>query len=356
MVLAVRTLLSCLKWMMGLWLLCGAVLANAQEVELRLGLIVTGPPEAIMASTDGDDAWTWLTLDEPEKLRSMPAGWHLLIDQVRFQDIAGVAQAADGSVERQILGADELGRNWAPGGLLRFDIASPGDTIRELTIGFNRIDDLALMRKVTAASPRQALAREARWLVLMGVFSGLLVSAFAYNFFVNAGQRPSFQRWYLGWVAASLAYGLIWSNLAAYAFPHLAGPLAVRLNNVLISMTVALGSMFLISVLEQSKVPPRLLRLIEAIALACIVSGIVAADERIVPAWFGDRLLNGAMLACVVTSVAAVAIAAVRLSRVVWLYLVGWIPVIAVFGARAARNLGFTAQSDLVDMATFAAI
>src|SRR5690606_34843436 len=299
----------------------------------------------------GDD-WTWLTLRDPEELRAMPAGWQLLIDQVRFQHIAVVATGADGSIERQILGSDELGKNWAPGGLLRFDMAMPGDALRELAIGFNRIDDLALMRKVTAASPRQALAREARWLVLMGVFSGLLVSAFAYNFFVNAGRRPSFQRWYLGWVAASLAYGLTWSNLAAYALPHLAGPLAVRLNNILISMTVALGSMFLISVLERSKVPPRLLRLIEVVALACVVSGIVAADERLVPAWFGDRLLNVAMLTCVLASIAAIGIAAVRLSRVVWLYLLGWTPVIAVFAARAARNLGLVTQSDLVDMAT----
>src|SRR5690606_8838698 len=154
-------------------------------------------------------------------------------------------------------------------------------------VGFNRIDDLALMRKVTAASPNQTAALEARWLVLMGLFCGLLISSFAYNLLVNAGQRPSFQRWYLSWVVASLAYGLTWSNLVASVVPHLAGPVAVRLINVLISMTVALAGMFLISVLEQSKVPPRLLRLIEVVALASVASGVIAADERIVPAWFG---------------------------------------------------------------------
>ena len=352
----VRAVLPCLKWMVGLWLLCASVLVNAQDVELREALAVSSAPDALVDAPGRDDEWTWLTLRDPEELRAMPAGWQLLIDQVRFQHIAVVATSADGSVERQILSADELGKNWAPGGLLRFDLAMPGDAVRELAIGFHRIDDLALMRKVTAASPQQAVAREARWLVLMGLFTGLLVSAFVYNFFVNAGRRPSFQRWYLGWVAVSLAYGLIWSNLAAYAFPHLAGPLAVRLNNILISMTVALGSMFLISVLEQSKVPPRLLRLIEVVALGCVISGIVAADERLLPAWFGDRLLNVAMLACVLASIAAIGIAAIRLSRVVWLYLLGWTPVIAVFAVRAARNLGLATQSDLVDMATFAAI
>ena len=45
-----------------------------------------------------------------------------------------------------------------------------------------------------------------------------------------------------------------------------------------------------------------------------------------------------------------------RGSRVVWLYLLGWTPVIAVFGARVARNFGLVPQNDLVDLATFAAI
>ena len=86
-----------------------------------------------------------------------------------------VAAAADGSVQRKVLGAGELQGNWAPGGLLEFEIAAPGREIRELAIGFHRIDDLSLMRKVTAATPRHATMLEARWLVLMGLFTGLLV-------------------------------------------------------------------------------------------------------------------------------------------------------------------------------------
>src|SRR5690606_9687204 len=55
-------------------------------------------------------------------------------------------------------------------------------------------------------------------------------------------------------------------------------------------------------------------------------------------------------------SLAVIGAAAGRGSKVVWLYLIGWVPVIAVFAARAARNFGLAGQSDLVDMATFAAI
>jgi len=339
-------ILALLKGLLAIWLLCATTPASAQEAQLRHDLSVTGAPEA---------GWTWLELRDPQALRDMPAGWQLLIDQVRFEKVAVSVTAADGSVQRQELGADQLEDNWAPGGLLKFEIAAPGRSVHGLAIGFHRIDDLALMRKVTAAAPRHATVLEARWLVLMGVFTGLLVSAFAYNLFVTAG-RSEFRRWYLGWVAVSLAYGLTWSNLGAYVFPGLAGPLAARIDNILVSLTVALGSLFLLSVLEPGKLPVRLRRTATALAAGCVVSGLVAADERLVPAAFGDRLLNLAMLACVGASMAAIVIAALRGSRVVWLYLLGWTPVIAVFGARVARNFGLVPQSDLVDLATFAAI
>ena len=351
------TLLHLFQALMASWLLAAAVPAGAQEVQLRGELAVSARPAAMAPAAGMQEAeWTWLTLRDPRALRGMPEGWQLLIDQVRFHDIAVVVTAEDGSVQRQVLGAGQLEANWAPGGLLKFDIAPSGNAVRELAIGFHRLDDLALMRKVTAATPRHATMLEARWLVLMGVFSGLLVSAFASNLFIHAGQRSAFQRWYLGWAAVSLAYGLTWSNLAAYLFPALAGPFAVRLDNVLVALTVALGSLFLVTVLEVGKVPRRLRRALEFIALACVASGVLAADERLVPAMLSDRVLNIAMLASVGTSIAAIAIAAVRGSRVVWLYLLGWTPVIAVFGARVARNFGLVPQNDLVDLATFAAI
>ena len=335
--------LALLKGLVALCLLAAAP-ANAQEAQLRGDLSVTEASD-----------WTWLTLRDPAALRDMPAGWRLLVDQVRFEKIAVAVTTTDGSVQRQEFGAGQLRENWAPGGLLKFEIAAPGRSVSELKIGFRSIDDLSLMRKVTAAAPHHATMLDARWLMVMGVFAGLLMSAFVYNLFVAAG-RTAFRRWYLGWVAVSLAYGLTWSNLAAYVFPGLAGPLAVRIDNVLISLSVALGSQFLLSVIEPGKVPALLRRLVIALAAGSVVSGLAAADERLVDAAFGDRLLNLTMLACVLASLAVITIAALRRSRVVWLYLLGWTPVLSVFGLRIARNFGALPQSDLVDLATFAAI
>ncbi len=55
-----------------------------------------------------------------------------------------------------------------PGGVLSFDIEPAGRDIRKLSLGFRAVDDISLMRKVTAVSrERAAAALDARWLVLM---------------------------------------------------------------------------------------------------------------------------------------------------------------------------------------------
>jgi len=344
------------KWLLGLLLLFAASAASAQAVQLRSSLEAGPAPELARATGDAGEDWTWLTLRDPNALQAIPIDWHLLVDQTRFERVRVIVTATDGTTQDISLAADGLETSWAPGGVLRFRIEVPGTSVRGLSLGFKNLDDLSLFRKVTAITPQQNALVNARWLLLMGLFSGLLVASFAYKLFFYAGQGQAFQRWYLSWVAVSLAYGLIWTNVAAYAYPGLAGPLAVRIDYVLVSLVVTLGSLFLLSVLEAGRVPKAMRRAVQAISLVCVACGVVAADERLVPAQASDLVLNLALLACVGTTLVAITVAALRGSRVVWIYLAGWSPVIAVFAARAARNFGLVPQSDLVDLSTFAAI
>lgn len=344
-----------LRCMLGLFAVAAmlfAVPVKATEVGLRNRLSVASAPDGWTNNND----WTWLSTDRTAQLRALPPQWHLLVDKVRFKQVAVVVVRQNGTRIETIRSAAYLQNNWAPGGVLKFDIGTPGSDVKKLYIGFNALDDLSLMRKVTAASPAAVAAMNARWLVLMGLFAGLLVSAFVYNLLVYAGQRQPFQRWYLAWVSVALAYGLIWSNVASYVIPALAGPVAVRLNSILVGLAVALAGMFLISVLEAGKVPRRLGWTAQAAAFLCVASGVVAADERIVDGLIGDRILNYGMLASALVSLVVIAVAAKRKSRVVWIYLLGWAPVIAVFVVRLARNFGLAGQADIVDLATFAAI
>jgi diguanylate cyclase (GGDEF)-like protein len=345
------SVLPCLRGLFSIALLVLATVAGAADVRLRDQLQVAAAPPNFT-----EDGWVWLSLENASVLDRMPSDWRLLVDQVRFDEVAVIVVRQEGRTVRLFRTADQLEHNWAPGGVLRFDIEPAGGEIQELFLGFKAVDDLSLMRKVTAVSRERASILDARWLVLMGIFTGLLVSAFVYNLLVYAGQRHAFQRWYLGWVAVMLAYGLIWSNLAAFLVPGLAGPVGVRIDNILIGTAVALGGMFLISVLEAGTTPRVLRRATQAAACLCFASGFLAADERIIDAAIGDRLLNYGMLASVLTSLVVIGVAIARRSRVVWIYLAGWAPVIGVFAARAARNFGLVGQTDAVDYATFAAI
>ncbi|MEO6386725.1 MAG: EAL domain-containing protein [Croceibacterium sp.] len=313
------------------------------------------PAEAARLPQHGPD-WTWLVLRDPSQLSVMPGRWNLMIDEVRFARLSIVATGTGGAHLAFTRGADQLGPLAAPGAMLRVAVPIPGPQVRSLAIGFERIDDLSLLRKVTAAGPARTRTLEHRWLLTMGIFAGLLASAFAYNLFVPAGHGYSFQRWYLVWVGVTLAYGLTWANISAMAIPALVGPAAVRLDTVLVGLTVALACLFLLEVLEPGTVPRRLRRVVRLGSVACIGSGVIAADERLVPALPSDIAFNLVMLFCVLASLATITVAALRGSRVVRLYLIGWTPVIVVFALRSARNFGLLAQSDTVDLATFGAI
>jgi len=341
--------------------------ASAASIDLRrsactVALADTATNMAVVAATyrcEGDaprdnDGWLWLRLDA-SRLRDLPAHWNLLVDQTRFDEIA-VIVASEGGAIRHTATASALADNAAPGGLLKFTVALPGRDVQGLYLGYQRLDDLSLMRKIVA-NPGSAMARhDATWLLLMGGFAGTLLSALLYNMVIHTGQRHAFQRWYLVWVAVALAYGLVWTNTAAFLVPGLAGPIAVRLSLMLVGLMVAAGSMFFFAVVEQSVLPPRLVAAGRLLAGASAVLGFMAAADWWLPPATTDRLFNYVIAASGVVVTTSCVIAVRRGSRVIWFYLIGWSPVICVFLARLARNWGYLPQHDIVDMATFASL
>ena len=298
--------------------------------------------------------WLWLKLDA-SRLRSLPPRWNLLVDQTRFREMAVLVEDA-GGLHRLTFEHSDLRRHWAPGGLLRFPIMTGGGAIRSLYLGFNRIDDLSFMRKIVAVPEPEQAGVDARWLLLMGLFAGTLSSALLYNLVIHTGRRPPFQRWYLAWVAAAFAYGMVWTNVAAYLVPTLVGPIAVRLDFILVGLMVATGNMFFFAVIEDGILPRALLRCGRLLAISGVALGFVAAADTVFPPVLTDRLLNYAIALTAVAVGLSCWIAVQRRSRVVWFYLIGWSPVIIIFLARLARNLRLMPQIDGVDMATFATL
>ncbi len=303
----------------------------------------------------GDADWTWVELTDPRAIAAMPAGFRLVIDQVRFDSMRIDIAHAGGRIVIERAG-DDLASDWSLGNNLAFEIATPGAEIGSVRIGFRRIDDIGLMRSVKAMAPAAYADHMLRWSALIAMVAGVLTSALTYNLFLLTWLRTPFQRWYVVWVAGGLAYTLLWTGGAFFAFPQLAGQSAVRLGLVVVGGLIGIASLFFCDLIEKGRLPRRLILFGRASAVAVFASGLAAAADPLVPAWLGDRLLNLGFLANTLVIGAGLVVAIRRGSRAVWFYLAAWSPPLGVFSLRVARNFGLLPQSDLIDMLTFAAI
>lgn len=300
--------------------------------------------------------WAWVKLRDPKALSSLPPGWLLLTDQSRFQRMTTLVVDTKGRLHTTTIAPGAIGDHWALGGMLRFAVDQPGADVRDVYIGYRNLDDLSLMRKLTAASPQSLLHLEGVWLGLIGIFAGAIFSAFAYNLLIYTGQRLVFQRWYLVWSMLVLAYGLTWTNVLAFAFPEYVGPIAVTTDYLLVAGLIAAGNMFFLAVIEEGVLPRWLVRWGKICACLNMVVGLLAAAVPIATPVVLDRLLNVVFVFSVASVAVGIGIALKARSRVVWFYLAGWTPVLSVFALRVCRNFGITVQDDVIDMATFATL
>ena len=213
------------------------------------------------------------------------------------------------------------------------------------------------MRSVNALTADEAARSRDRWLILMGLFAGTLFSAFAYNAMIDRGRRFPFQRWYLAWIAIALGYGLAWSNVAGAFVPGFVGPLVVSIDYILVGMLVGAGSMFFLSLVEDQLLPGWLQHMGRGLALTGVVVGLLAAtNDVLLPPIVMDRILNFVVMASAIMAFIGISYAIRRGSRVVWFYVIGWGPVIAIFALRVLRNLALFPQSDSLDIAMFGAL
>ncbi|GAA4499746.1 putative bifunctional diguanylate cyclase/phosphodiesterase [Gluconacetobacter tumulicola] len=302
------------------------------------------------------DGWVWLHLSDPSVLKDLPAGWALLLDENRFDRITVAATNSDGSIQNYSYADGGVGHDWAPGGLLRFAFDSPGVEISSLSIGFHHLDGAIFIRKIEARTPDEEAARSMAWLILIGVLIGALISAMVYNLATYNGRRDRFQIWYAVWTVLTLGYCLSWTNFLGLFDDRLTGPLAVRLSDCFLGATVAAGTMLLLTLIEFEARHKYLLWTGYVLTVLSTLAGFAAAADTLLPPVWTDRVFNAVLILDVVWIAATIAVAIRRRSRIIWFFLLGWLPVIAVFMVRLARNMGFLPQSDTIDMATFACI
>lgn len=361
-----------LGWLSLLWLPAVPAVAEARSVDLRPGLcgvVLPDPSSATVVrqgpyrcGTETPSAtargWLWLRLDAT-RLRGLQPGWRVAFDQTRFRKVALLVETGAGT-RRTTLDQWALDGHWAPGGRLFFTIHDPGASVRGLYLGFEGVDDLSLIRRLDAQPADGPGSTDAPWLWIIGLFTGTVLSALCYNLVIGTNRQRAhrqwpYRRWYVLWASLSLLYGLIWSNVAGFLVPGLVGPVAVRIDYVLVGLLIAVGNGFFFALVDEDLLPAWLPRGGRLLGLAGIVAGVIASIGHPVPAVPSDRALNA--LAGIATLWVGLAglVAVWRGSRAARFYLLGWGPVIVMLLARLGRNLGLLPSGDAIDMATFSA-
>lgn len=299
--------------------------------------------------------WTSVAVSPALALEPLAPGWRLMVDQIRVSAIRLDVVTASGVVRRDF-GAAALRRANALGNFIALPVPVAGRDVTAICLGLEGADSFTLLRSMKAATPAQVAAHRQSWISIAALVAGALICALAYNLFLFFWLKNRFQRWYVLWLVVGLSYMLVWSGVAGLAVPALAGASGIRVNLVLISTLIALGTAFFFDFVEADAVPKRLRRMALAIAALLPILGLAAAAELYVPAAPSDRLLNLGFLAATLLLGAGVAFGLARRSRAVWFYLAGWSLPLMVFSLRVARNFGALPQSDAVDKASFAAL
>lgn len=336
-------------------LACVALAAPAQAEAQQLSFQVLDCDRQ-PAQCPAQDAgrWTWFAVDAGA-LKTMPADWNLLVDTTRFTAVQ-VQVVHRGGVFQVRRGQFELADNWSLGNNLRFTVPVAGADVSAIRIGFRNMDSPRLMRTIKAVDEQGHDRHVLGWTVLIALVIGVLFSAFTYNVFLLTWLRTSFQRWYVVWVASALCYLLVWTGAMLNILPFLAGPASARTSFLLIGLLLVSSAAFFFALIEKGKVPQKLVDFGQLAGMTVAITSVVAAFDMVFPAAFSHRMLNLAMIGVILALLASVVFAALRGSRAVWFYIVGWMPSLVILCLRIARNFGVLPQYDFVDQAGFASI
>lgn len=337
---------------MALWLLA-AVPAQATQAQLPFQLLDCEASPAACPAGDQSD-WRWFAVD-PAAAEGLPAGWNLLVDNTRFSRIT-VEVTHSGGVHREQHGQFDLARNWTLGNNLRFIVPVAGADVQAIRVGFRNMDAPLLMRSIKAMDEPGLDRFVLQWTVLIALVLGVLFCAFVYNVFLLTWLKTAFQRWYVVWVASALCYLLVWTGAMLNILPFLAGPASARTSFLLIGLLMVSGAAFFFALIEQGKLPQKLIDFGQLAGMTMAFTSVVAAFDMVFPAWFADRMLNLAMIGIVLSLLVGSGFALARGSRAILYYTVGWAPALVVLGMRIGRNFGLMPQDDVVDQAGFAAL
>jgi diguanylate cyclase (GGDEF)-like protein len=298
--------------------------------------------------------WTWLEVADPPS--TLNSGWVMLVDQTRFQQIDLVIHNNLGPPVEYARSSRQLASLTSLGNKLTFEVPIPAASVTRICLGYEGLDDLSLMRTIKALSPAEYSSHLQAWMGLTMAVCGVLLCALVYNLFLMAWLQSRFQRWYVIWLASGIGYSVSWSGAIYYALPDLDGSWRIRANLVLAGLLIGSATAFFFDFIERKTLPAWLIRAGRVCALWIVLTGALAALDQYLPAHSTDLVLNIGFVTSIVLVAIGITFGIQRGSRAVWFYVAAWTAPMIVFALRVARNFCFLGQSDIVDMASLAAI
>jgi diguanylate cyclase (GGDEF)-like protein len=188
------------------------------------------------------------------------------------------------------------------------------------------------------------------WLVaLYAGFGGLSLALLAYNLALWVVLRHRFQIAYAGMVGAMMAYTFSSSSLVMLFVPWLGNNDRLRLNYLLLALTVVAAIRFMVAFFGPQVVGPKLSR------AASVISGIAMASAlafALFAPWQGFWLDRFYSLGCsaALLLVLPIMFAAWRAkTRNLGLFALAWSPPVAISLLRAAHTLGWIEYSFWLD-------
>lgn len=185
--------------------------AAAAPIKETLRYAPSAQCAAAAARANGPD-WTWLEVSRPIN-PGLGSSWLLQVDQTRFKRIAVLVARPGAPSVLLSRSSDRLGDVQSLGNRLAFPMTIPAADVDRLCLGYQGLDDIALMRSVKALSPHAHAQQLQSWTGLTMAVCGVLLCALAYNLFLMTWLRSRFQRWYAVWLASGIAYALCWTGM-----------------------------------------------------------------------------------------------------------------------------------------------
>lgn len=301
------------------------------------------PPSGLVFSCDDEprvqtDRTLWLRYDARSAVAA-DQGAELLVHQSRFERLTVRFVYADGETITQQVRRGAYGRHWRVGGHIVFDAPSRPARLTSVYVGLDGLASYKLLR--VRLLPSDEAGRETSALAaLVGSALALLTLGFFYNGALAAAARVSFVGWHAAWTGAVLLWGLLWSQVALFVLPEIAGTTAAMLCTGLSTLAIGFASLSVAAVVGPDQVGLRLRRLVVGLGVLTAVIGVAV---NLIPAELVDAVAI-ALGTVVLSNLGAAALALVlawwRGNRPARDFMLAWALPMLVLGATQLFDFG----------------